>query len=75
MTGSEWAMVQAEIVAREAGMSMPVTLEEDGRLHIVVKQPEDLYRRARQRAALSIAGVQIVRSDRGEQGEGQERDN
>ena len=74
MTGSEWAMVQAEIVAREAGMSMPVTLE-DGELHIVVKQPEDLYRQARQRAALSLAEVRIVRSVREEQGEGQEKEN
>jgi hypothetical protein len=74
MTGSEWAIVQAEIVAREAGMSMPVTLEE-GQLHVVVKQPQDLYRRAQQRAALAFAGVQIVRSERGEQREGPAKDN
>ncbi len=74
MTGSEWAIVQAEIVAREAGRSMPVTLE-DGQLRVVVKQPEDLYRRARQRAGLSLAEVRIVRCGGGEQGEGPERDN
>jgi len=65
MTGSEWAIVQAGIIAREAGMSMPVTLEE-GEMHIVVRQPQDLYRRARERAALDIASVRIARSDRGD---------
>ncbi len=74
MTGSEWAIVQAEIVAREAGRSMPVTLE-DGQLHLVVKQPDDLYRRARQREARSGAAVRIVRTDGQESGEGQEKDN
>ena len=74
MTGSEWAMVQAEIVAREAGMFMPVTLE-DGQLHIVVKQPEDLYRRARQRAGLSLTEVRLVRADREERADGLEKDN
>ncbi len=62
MTGSEWAMVQAAIVAREAGRSMPV-IYEDGLLHIVVKQPEDLYRRARHRAELDTAELQIARAD------------
>ncbi len=61
MTGSEWAMVQATIVAREAGRSMPV-IYEDGLLRIVVKQPEDLYRRARHRAALDTEELQITRS-------------
>ena len=57
LTGSEWAMLQASIVAREAGMSMPVTYE-DGRLHVVVKQPQyRLYHLARQRATLGTGTV------------------
>jgi hypothetical protein len=59
VTGCEWAMVQASIVAKEAGKSMPVTFE-DGQMHIVVRQPEDLYLRARERATLGIPGVQMA---------------
>jgi hypothetical protein len=42
-TGSEWALVQADILAREEGLFMPVNLEE-GRFRIVLKQPKHLYR-------------------------------
>ncbi len=83
LTGSEWAMAQAAIVAREAGRSMPVTFRE-GRMRIVVRQPEDLYRRARQRAALETAGelvtpsnmaaVQIAPAESEEQGGAPTRD-
>ena len=44
-TGSEWAIIQAEIVAREAGMFMPVHLE-DGVFRVKLKQPGDLHQRA-----------------------------
>ena len=44
-TGSEWAFVQADILARESGLSMPVSYEE-GQFRIVVKQPRNLYKRA-----------------------------
>ena len=44
-TGSEWALVQAEIVARESGLYMPVALD-NGQFRIVLKQPNLLYRRA-----------------------------
>ncbi len=74
MTGSEWAIVQAAIVAREAGKSMPVTFE-DGQLHIVVKQPEDLYQRARQRAALGEPETRIAVVGGRVQGEAQHSDN
>ncbi len=47
--GTEWALVQADILAQEAGFSLPVDLEE-GIFHVVVKQPPDLYKRAWQRA-------------------------
>lgn len=43
--GSEWAIIQAEIVAREAGMFMPVHLE-DGVFRVKLKQPGDLHQRA-----------------------------
>jgi hypothetical protein len=43
--GSEWAIIQAEIVAREAGMFMPVHME-NGVFRIKLKQPGDLHQRA-----------------------------
>ena len=44
-TGSEWAIVQADIVAREAGLIMPISIA-DGKFKVVVKQPRHLYRQA-----------------------------
>jgi hypothetical protein len=43
--GSEWALVQAKIVAHEAGLYMPVSYD-NGKFVIVMKQPHLLYRRA-----------------------------
>ncbi len=48
-TGSEWALVQADILAREAGVFMPVYMK-DGHFRVVMKQPRGLYRRAWQLA-------------------------
>lgn len=48
-TGSEWALVQADILARESGLFMPVSIEE-GKFRVVIKQPRKLYTRAWQRA-------------------------
>jgi hypothetical protein len=48
-TGSEWALVQADILARESGVFMPVSFEE-GQFRVVIKQPRDLYKRAWQLA-------------------------
>lgn len=48
-TGSEWALVQADILAREAGVFMPVYLD-DGKFRVVIKQPRGLYKRAWQLA-------------------------
>jgi hypothetical protein len=42
--GSEWALVQANIIAREAGVYMPVSLNE-GQFRVVLKQPRHLYKR------------------------------
>jgi hypothetical protein len=47
--GSEWALMQADIVAREAGVFMPVYLD-DGAFRVVIKQPRNFYRRAWQLA-------------------------
>ncbi|MFA5073990.1 MAG: hypothetical protein WC539_08875 [Nitrospirota bacterium] len=44
-TGSEWAMVQAGIIAREEGIHMPVTLE-SGKFRVILKQPRHLYKTA-----------------------------
>ena len=48
-TGSEWALVQADILARESGLFMPVSFE-DGRFRVTIKQPRNLYKRAWQLA-------------------------
>lgn len=44
-TGSEWALIQADLLAREAGVVMPVSLER-GQFRVVIKQPRGLYKRA-----------------------------
>jgi hypothetical protein len=48
-TGSEWALVQADLIARESGLFMPVSFE-DGRFRVTIKQPRHLYKRAWQLA-------------------------
>lgn len=48
-TGSEWALMQANLLAREAGVSMPVSLEQ-GQFRVVIRQPRGLYKRAWQLA-------------------------
>ena len=47
--GSEWALVQANLLAREAGVFMPVSLEQ-GQFRVVVRQSNNLHRRAWQLA-------------------------
>ncbi|MHB8845707.1 MAG: hypothetical protein ACYC7L_13290 [Nitrospirota bacterium] len=44
-TGSEWALVHAGVLAQEAGLFMPVSMEE-GQFRVVLKQPKHLYREA-----------------------------
>ena len=44
-TGSEWALVQANLLAREAGVSMPVHFK-DGQLRVIIRQPQNLHRQA-----------------------------
>jgi hypothetical protein len=44
-SGSEWALVQAKIVAEEAGVFMPVHMN-DGKFIVVLRQPPGVYRRA-----------------------------
>ncbi len=48
-TGCEWAIIQADILAREAGVSMPVSFN-DGQFRVVLKQPRHVYRKAWQLA-------------------------
>lgn len=45
-TGSEWALVQADILAREAGVHMPVYLDGENNFRIIMKQPRGVYKRA-----------------------------
>jgi hypothetical protein len=48
-TGSEWAFIQASLIARDLGLFMPVNFIE-GRFRVVLKQPRGLYQRTRQLA-------------------------
>ena len=56
-TGSEWAFVQASLIARELGLFMPVNFVE-GRFRVVLKQPHGLYQRTRQLAEKYGADVE-----------------
>jgi len=49
LRGSEWALVQADILAREAGVFMPVRFEQD-KFHVVLPQPKGIYTRTRRLA-------------------------
>jgi len=48
-TGCEWAIMQANILAREAGLYMPVSFD-DGQFRVVLKQPRNIYQKAWQLA-------------------------
>ena len=50
-SGSEWAIVQANMTAREAGMELPFSLE-DGQIRVVVRQSPDLHKWAQKQAEL-----------------------
>jgi len=58
--GSEWAFVQAEILAREAGVFMPVHYEE-GQFRIIIKQPRNIYKRAWRLADIYHQEVESVK--------------
>jgi hypothetical protein len=58
-TGSEWAILQADLLAREAGMFMPINYEE-GKFRIIIKQPRHLYKRAWQLADRHDHAMQYV---------------
>ncbi|HYA88013.1 MAG TPA: hypothetical protein VEI57_13220 [Nitrospirota bacterium] len=55
-TGSEWAFIQASLIARERGLFMPVKFVE-GRFRIVQKQPRNLYQRTRELAEKNVVDV------------------
>lgn len=59
-TGSEWALVQAELLAKEAGVVMPVTYE-DGELRVKIKQPGNMYKRAWQMADMRYEEMKKMR--------------
>lgn len=60
-TGSEWALMQARILAREAGVFMPVNYEE-GKFRVVLKQPRHLYKRAWQLADRNDQEMKYINS-------------
>jgi hypothetical protein len=47
--GSEWAIVQADVIARESGLFMPVGFD-GGMFRVIMKQPRGLYRKVWQEA-------------------------
>lgn len=47
--GSEWAIVQADVLARESGLFMPVGFD-GGMFRVIMKQPRGLYKRVWQEA-------------------------
>ena len=64
--GSEWAIVQANIAAREAEMDLPFALE-DGQITVTVRQSPDLHKWAKKQAALyndrlTAAEIRIVQA-------------
>ena len=61
-TGSEWSLVQADLLAREAGVFMPVNYKE-GTFHVVMKQPRNLHKGARERANRHEAEMADEKSD------------
>ena len=48
-TGTDWPIVKVDILAREAGVHMPVTFAEVA-FRVLVKQQPDIYKRAWQLA-------------------------
>jgi hypothetical protein len=64
--GSEWALIQAKIVAREAGVFMPVSFE-SGQFHIILRQPGHLYTTAWKLADRYDAELQCLEQDEREQ--------
>ena len=62
-TGSEWAILQADLLAKEVGLSMPINYEK-GKFRVVVKQPRHLYKRAWKLANRHDAAMHYV--NRGE---------
>ena len=64
-TGSEWALMQANLLAREAGVFMPVSLEQ-GQFRVVIRQPKGLYKRAWQLADEKEVKVPWLNQNSGE---------
>jgi hypothetical protein len=64
--GSEWAIIQAEIVAREAGVFMPISFE-SGQFHIILRQPKHLYTMAWKLAERHDTELQCVEENEKEQ--------
>jgi len=60
-SGREWALVQADIVAREAGVFMPVSYREN-RFHVVLRQPPGVYQQARSSADRPGVSWQVLKS-------------
>ncbi len=57
--GSEWAIVQADIVARQMGLRMPVHFQ-DGNFRVVVKQSRHLHKQAWRSADKYQRDMEIV---------------
>lgn len=62
-TGSEWVIIQADLIAKEAGLVMPVQYEE-GKFRIIVKQSRHLYKRAWKLADRHEEAIKNMKKDK-----------
>jgi hypothetical protein len=61
--GSEWALMQADLMARESGLFMPI-LYDGEQFRVVMRQPPHLYRRAWKLADMhQVDGTDMLEDD------------
>jgi hypothetical protein len=62
-TGSEWSLIQADLLAKEAGLFMPVYYDGE-QFRVVMRQPPHLYRRAWKLADMNqVDGADMLEDD------------
>lgn len=59
LSGAEWSSIQASILAREAGVFMPVYYE-SGVFRVVFKQKKNFYKQAKQMADENNGGAMLA---------------
>lgn len=59
LSGAEWSSIQSSILAREAGVFMPVYYE-SGAFRVVFKQKKNFYKQAKQMADENDGGAMLA---------------